>query len=168
MWAGKRAECRPGPFRLQAVTAMETPAPRPPLTILLVEDNPVDAAIIRRVLDTHDFLYYLRIIEDGERALRFFEQLGQEEHRLTPPDILLLDMTLPQVSGHELLHRIKVLPACRHMRIVVVTGYNDRTMQQEAERLGIDAFFTKPTTFPAFMQLGDLIKTALLGPTQGE
>jgi hypothetical protein len=54
------------------VPGMETPAPRPPLTILLVEDNPVDAAIIRRVLDTHDFLYYLRIIEDGERALRFF------------------------------------------------------------------------------------------------
>jgi two-component system cell cycle response regulator DivK len=146
---------------------METPAPRTPLTILLVEDNPVDAAIIRRVLDTHDFLYYLRIMEDGERALRFFEQLAQEEHGI-PPDILLLDLTLPQVSGQELLQRVKAIPACRHMRIVVVTAYNYLTTQQEARQLGADAFFTKPTTFPAFMQLGDLIKTAVVDTTQGK
>ena len=145
---------------------METPASRPPLTILLVEDNPVDAAIIRRVLDTHNFMYYLRIIEDGERALRFFEQLAQEAHG-RPPDILLLDLTLPQVSGQELLQRIKALPVCRHMRIVVVTAYNYLTTQQQAARLGADAFFTKPTTFPAFMQLGDLIKTAVWDTPQG-
>jgi putative two-component system response regulator len=145
---------------------MDTPAPRPPLTILLVEDNPVDAAIIRRVLDTHNFMYYLRVIADGERALRFFDQLAQEEHGV-PPDILLLDLTLPQMSGQELLQRIKAIPACRQMRIVVVTAYNYLTTQQEVERLGADGFFTKPTTFPAFMQLGDLIKTAVLDTTQG-
>jgi CheY-like chemotaxis protein len=143
---------------------MDTPTPHAPLTILLVEDNPVDAAIIRRVLDTHDFLYYLRIIEDGERARRFFEQLAHEEHRV-PPDILLLDLSLPQVSGHELLQHIQAIPACRAMRIVVVTGYTYLTTQREAERLGADAFFAKPTTFPAFMQLGDLIKTSLLDTT---
>jgi CheY-like chemotaxis protein len=142
---------------------METPV-HAPLTILLVEDNPVDAAIIRRVLDTHDFMYYLRVIENGERALRFFDQLAQEEHAVAP-DILLLDLTLPQISGQELLQHIQAIPVCRNMRIVVVTAYNYLTTQREAERLGADAFFVKPTTFPAFMQLGDLIKTAVLDNT---
>jgi two-component system, chemotaxis family, response regulator Rcp1 len=110
---------------------MATPA-HIPLTILLVEDNPVDAAIIRRVLDTHDFLYYLRVIEHGERARRFFDQLAQQEHAV-PLDILLLDLTLPHVSGQELLQHIKAIPVCRAMPIVVVTGSHYLTTQREAE-----------------------------------
>jgi CheY-like chemotaxis protein len=46
--------------------------------------------------------------------------------------LLLLDLTLPQVSGHELLQRIKAIPVCRTMRIVVVTAYTPLTTQQVA------------------------------------
>ena len=98
-------------------------------------------------------------------TLHFFEQLAEAEHAV-PPDILLLDLTLPQMSGQELLPHIKAIPVCRTMRIVVVTASNYLTTQREVERLGANAFFTKPTTFPAFMQLGDLIKTTILDTTQ--
>jgi chemotaxis family two-component system response regulator Rcp1 len=143
---------------------MDIPAPRRPLTILLVEDNPVDVAIIRRVLDTHALSYHLHVITNGENALHFFDHLAQDEHG-TPPDILLLDLTLPRVSGGEVLQRIKALPACARMRIVILTGYADLYAPEKAGTLVADAFFVKPSTFPAFMRLGNIIKTLSVGNT---
>ena len=141
---------------------MPSSVPHTPLDIVLVEDNPVDVAILRRVLDTYGFTYHLRILEDGERALRFFDHLAQQAFP-APPDVLLLDLRLPRVSGQAVLQRLKALPACARMRTIVVSGVDDVPTRLETGRLGADAFFVKPTTFTAFLELGDLITTVVCG-----
>ena len=141
---------------------MPSSVPHTPLDIVLVEDNPVDVAILRRVLDTYGFTYHLRILEDGERALRFFDHLAQQAFP-APPDVLLLDLRLPRVSGQEVLQRLKALPACARMRTIVVSGVDDVPTRLEMGRLGAEAFFVKPNTFTAFMELGDIITTVVCG-----
>jgi CheY-like chemotaxis protein len=141
---------------------MPSSVPHAPLAIVLVEDNPVDVALMRRVLDTYGFTYHLRVLEDGEHALRFFDHLAQQAFP-APPDVLLLDLRLTRGSGQAVLQRLKALPVCARMRTIVVSGVDDVPTRLEAGRLGADAFFVKPATFTAFMELGDLITTVVYG-----
>jgi hypothetical protein len=55
---------------------MERPAPPPPLTIRIVENNPVDVQFIRWVLDAHALPYDLQVIDNGDRALEVLDQLA--------------------------------------------------------------------------------------------
>jgi CheY-like chemotaxis protein len=141
---------------------MDTSAPHPPLTILVVEDNPADVYILRRVLNAHAFPYDLQVIENGERALQFFHELAQQEHPQCP-ELLLLDLNLPAVNGNELLQAIKRIPECADIRIIMITASDDPRARLEAQRLGADAFFQKPFGFEAYLQLGDLIKAVVFG-----
>ena len=77
---------------------MERPAPQPPLTLLIVEDHPVDVQLIRWVLDAHELPYDLQVIDHGDRALEVFDQLAQQEHRRSPTIILPTVLHEPGLS----------------------------------------------------------------------
>ena len=141
---------------------MDTPAPRPPLTIIVVEDNPVDVYLIRWVLDAHTLSYELHVIEDGDHALYYIDQLAQQERRRSPT-IMLLDLNMPQRNGRELLQRVRAIPQGSDIRVVITTGVPKPTDRAETLALGADAFFVKPSNITAFMQLGDLIKDLAFG-----
>jgi len=143
---------------------METAKPLPPLVIAVVEDNPADVYFIARVLQAHGLQYILQMLETRQRALHFFDQLAEQDLRC--PDLLLLDYTLPGLDTRELLQWIKAVPAYQGLRIIVMTGSDDPTVQQEALAFGADAFFQKPVSFQRFMALGDLIKFLVFGHTQ--
>src|SRR5262249_49131353 len=100
---------------------MDTPAPRTPLTIIVVEDNPVDVYLIRWVLTAHEFSYELQVIDNGDHAMDYVNQLAHEERRRSPT-IMLLDLNLPQRDGRELLQRIKTIPQGSDIRVVIVTS----------------------------------------------
>jgi CheY-like chemotaxis protein len=143
---------------------METAKPLPPLVIAVVEDNPADVYFIARVLQAHGLQYILQMLETRQRALHFFDQLAEQDLRC--PDLLLLDYTLLGLDTRELLQWIKAVPAYQGLRIIVMTGSDDPTVQQEALAFGADAFFQKPVSFQRFMALGDLIKFLVFGHTQ--
>ena len=140
---------------------METP-PATPLTIILVEDNPVDAYLVRWVLTAHKLPYELHVIEHGDDALEVFDLLAAQEG-LRPPTIVLLDLYLPQVDGREVLRHIKALPQGADMRVVVVTGSYNPADQRDTLNLGADAYFVKPSQLHEFMQLGQLVKDLAFG-----
>jgi CheY-like chemotaxis protein len=143
---------------------METAKPLPPLVIAVVDDNPADVYIIARVLQAHGLQYTLQVLESRQRALHFFDQLAGEDIRC--PDLLLLDYTLPGLDTRELLQWIRAVPACRRLRIVLMTGSDDPAVQAEALAFGADAFFRKPVGFQRFLALGNLIKAVVFGHTQ--
>lgn len=74
------------------------------MTILLVEDNPGDVLLVREALSDSDLLHTLRVVVDGEDAL---EQLRADGVADTLPDLVLLDVRLPGISGHDVLGVIK-------------------------------------------------------------
>jgi CheY-like chemotaxis protein len=104
------------------------------------------------------------VLETRQRALHFFDQLVGQDIRC--PDLVLLDFTLPGLDTRELLQWMRAVPACQGLRIIVTTGSDDPTVEQEAMALGADAFFQKPVSFQRFMALGDLIKVVVFGHTQ--
>jgi len=141
---------------------MDTPAPRTPLTIIVVEDNPVDVYLIRWVLTAHEFSYELQVIDNGDHAMDYVNQLAHEERRRSPT-IMLLDLNLPQRDGRELLQRIKTIPQGSDIRVVIVTSSTNPADRRETLALGADAYFVKPYHLDEFMRLGDLIKRVAFG-----
>jgi CheY-like chemotaxis protein len=146
---------------------MDTTAPLPPLMILAVEDNPADVAAIRRVLTAHALTYDLQVIENADHALHFFDQLPLPSPRRCP-DIVLLDLHLPQRHGTDVLRHLKTLPACAAIRVVMMTSSVDPADRTETLALGADVFFEKPSRLTEFMQLGAIIKALACGhPSEG-
>ena len=135
---------------------IDTPPPTP-LTIIVVEDNPVDIYLIRWVLEAHQLSYELQVIENGDYAMNYVNALAQQERRRSPT-IMLLDLNLPQREGREILQRVKSIPEGSDIRVVIVTSSKNPADQRETLAMGADAYFVKPYHLNEFMQLGDLIK----------
>jgi CheY-like chemotaxis protein len=128
-----------------------------PLTILVVEDNPVDIYLINWVLKAHELSYDLHVIENGDHAMDYVNQLAHTERRRSPT-IMLLDLNLPQRDGREILQRVKAIPQGSDVRVVIVTSSTNPTDQRDTLAMGADAYFTKPYHLNEFMALGTLIK----------
>jgi len=137
-------------------------SPATPLTIIMVEDSPVDIYLIRWVLKVHELSHVLEVIDNGDRAMDYVNQLTHEERRKSPT-IMLLDLTLPQRDGREILRQIKSIPQGADIRVVIVTGSTNPTDRRETLAMGADAYFAKPNHLNEFMQLGDLIKHLAFG-----
>ena len=141
---------------------MDTPALHTPLTLFIVDDNPVDVYLMRWVLDAHELDYHLCVIDNGDHALAVFDRLAQQEH-LRSLTIVLLDLNLPQLDGKEVLRHIKAIPLGAEIHVVVVTSSKNAADQQETLALGADAYFVKPYHLNEFMQLGEVIKHVAFG-----
>ena len=141
---------------------MDTPALHTPLTLFIVDDNPVDVYLMRWVLDAHELAYELQVIDNGDHALDIFDQLAQQEH-LRSPTIILLDLNLPQLDGKEILRHVKAITFGSEIRVVVVTSSKNAADQHETLALGADAYFVKPYHLNEFMQLGEVIKHVAFG-----
>lgn len=103
-------------------------------TILIVEDNVLDAQLYRDVLDAGG--YRTLWAAEGSTALCL-----AQEHR---PDLILMDISLSDVSGLEVTHWIKREKALCHIPIVAVTGF---AMEGDKERIlenGCDGYVSKP------------------------
>ena len=88
---------------------MDTSVPRTPLTIIVVEDNPLDVYLIQWVLKAHELAHDLQVIANGDHAMDYVNQLAHEERRRSPT-LMLLDLNLPQRDGKEILQRVKAIP----------------------------------------------------------
>jgi CheY-like chemotaxis protein len=165
----------PKPFRPVELTATlekvlashATPVPRTPLTIIVVEDNPLDVYLIQWVLRAHELAHELQVIDNGDRAMDYVNHLAHEERRQSPT-LMLLDLALPQRDGRELLQRVKAIPQGSDIRVVIVTSSHNPADRQETLALGADAYFVKPYHLQEFMQLGDLIKGLAFGNGLGQ
>ena len=132
---------------------MDTPAPRSLLTIIVAEDNPLDVYLIQWVLKAHELAHELQVIENGDHAMHYVNQLAHEERRRSPT-LILLDLHLPQCDGRELLQQVKAIPQGSDIRVVIVTSSTNPADRRETLALGADAYFVKPYHLNEFMQLG--------------
>jgi CheY-like chemotaxis protein len=89
-----------------------------PLLILLIEDDPTNLNLVKDALDWISFNSYLYIIENSEKAKRFLEQGGETCIR---PDMVLIDLELPDRSGHQLLHWLKSSIELQKIPVVAFT-----------------------------------------------
>jgi two-component system response regulator len=140
-------------------------------TILLVEDNPADIQITRRALRDSAVPVHLIVVRDGQEAVDYLLRKGA--HATSPewrrPDLILLDLNLPRVTGRELLQRIRSTPGMKIVPVVVLSTSNRLEDVQELYALGANTYVQKPQDFNRFVGVLQIIQrywldTALLPP----
>lgn len=129
------------------------------LRILLVEDNPEDVLIAERALKkTHlKDSSELFVVHDGQEALDFLRRQGA--HADAPrPDLILLDLKLPKVSGHEVLAEIKKDENLRRIPVIVLTVSEREEDMVKAYDSGASGYITKP---PSSADFAKVLETVL-------
>ena len=118
------------------------------IRILLVEDNLVDAAVTRQVLK-HNHQTDLILAANCKEALA----LLQSKSRSDQPQLILLDLNLPDISGIELLRRIKKDKSLYEIPVVILTMSNEDQDIQKSYDLGASSYLVKPISDEALMQV---------------
>ncbi len=132
---------------------------------MIVEDNRSDVFLIRTALQKAKLNVDLHVFPDGEKAVRFFEQVDADE-TLACPALVILDINLPKKHGGEVLQHMRKSRRCAGSQVLVVTSSDSAVDRNRMSRLGIDGYFRKPSDFEEFMKLGELVKD-LLASTPG-
>ncbi len=128
--------------------------------ILIVEDNPGDVFIMEEALREHNVDCAVTILSNGEEAIYFFDRLELDSTE-TYPNLVLLDLNLPKVSGHSVLSRIRASLRCPSLPVVMVSSSEAQADLFENRRLGATAYFRKPSNLEDFMKLGALVNSLL-------
>ncbi|MDE1461908.1 response regulator [Spartinivicinus poritis] len=128
------------------------------IKILLIEDNPGDVELTREVLEDGRLKNDLQVAMDGEEALDYLFQRGNHENASTP-DIILLDLNLPKVSGREVLQVIKKCPERSRIPVIVLSSSEAARDIQESYCLHANCFVTKPVKFEEFLKVVQMIES---------
>ncbi len=122
--------------------------------ILLVEDRFVDLDLTKRALEKRHLINPIQVARDGEEALAY---LRRWENGEPLPVFILLDISLPKVSGLEVLRAIKSHPKFYTIPIIMLTGSADDINIQEAYTLGCNSYIVKPVDFEKFLEVASQI-----------
>jgi CheY-like chemotaxis protein len=117
------------------------------IKILLVEDNFEDAAVTKRVLKHNKLNNGLDIAASGKEALAAL----QNKTKADLPQLILLDINLPDISGIDLLTCIKKDNNLSNIPVVILTGSNVDQDIQKSYDLGADSYLVKPISNDALM-----------------
>lgn len=121
-------------------------------TILLIEDNPADQEMTRRALAAANNTVALEVVHDGEEAIDFLLRRDVYESDDTPvPDLILLDLNLPKLSGKDVIRRVRGEESLQHMPLIVMTTSHAPEDVLESYRLGCNSYLLKPNRFDEFV-----------------
>lgn len=113
---------------------MSDPAASAPSRVLIVDDNQQNCELIEAYLSAEPF--EIGMAFDGQEAL--------DKVPLFKPDLILLDIMMPRMSGYEVCKHLKQNPATRDIPILMVTALNEMGDIEKAVNAGCDDFLTKP------------------------
>ena len=128
--------------------------------ILLVEDNPDDADLMRRALTQSRIRNPVVVAKDGAEALDYLFARGTHKDRnpRDVPAILLLDLNLPRVSGLGVLTQVRENELTRTLPVVILTSSKEEQQMMHGYLLGCNSYVRKPVDFDrlnaAVRQLG--------------
>lgn len=127
------------------------------IEILMVEDNPGDIELTREALNVGKLHNNFNVVEDGEAALNYLLKRPPYESAIRP-DLILLDLNLPKVSGREVLKEIKANKELSTIPVVVLSSSEDAIDIQKAYELNANSFVTKPVKIDSFIQVAQAIE----------
>jgi CheY-like chemotaxis protein len=126
-----------------------------PNLILLVEDDPAHAEVVRRNLSESRFDNRLVHVSDGQAALDYlFRRENFSTPKLSPrPDLILLDLRLPKVDGLEVLQAIKTDDSLSHIPVVMLTTSSSEADVARAYVFRANSYLVKPADYHRFGEL---------------
>ena len=120
--------------------------------ILLVDDNEDDVYLTRRAFKGARLPVNLHHVDNGKKCLTFLRK--QPPYADAPtPDLVLLDINMPVMDGHEVLAAINADDALRHLAVVVLTTSAEESDITAMYRLRCNSYVTKPVDFEKFQRM---------------
>jgi CheY-like chemotaxis protein len=120
------------------------------LHIALVEDNPADARMMQLALEQTAAPISVTVIDDGLKAIEYLKQVRSSK---APDkcDVVLLDLNLPRLSGHEVLEQIRACEQLKSLPVVVLSGSSDPADVNRCYRTGANSYIVKPVHLPEIL-----------------
>jgi CheY-like chemotaxis protein len=120
--------------------------------ILLVEDNPADEALTLRALKKANIANKVVVARDGVEAVKYLLDEGEDGAPPMLPQLILLDLKLPKLDGHEVLRRIRADPRTELLPVVILTTSVENQDRLEGYRIGANSYVRKPVNFTEFAE----------------
>lgn len=120
-----------------------------PIPILLVEDNPQDVELTRIALQQGKILNPVHVVRDGQEALDFLRHEGAytDEAQAPRPGLILLDINLPRLDGHEVLRTLKTDESLRDIPVIMLTVSQRDEDIIKSYQWGGSVYIQKPVDF---------------------
>jgi two-component system, response regulator len=125
-----------------------TPEP----VIMLVEDNAMDEALTLRAFKRSNIANRLVVARDGAQALTYLFDRGSDGMRNALPQLILLDLKLPKIDGHEVLKRIRSDERTSLLPVVILTASVEENDRLTGYRHGANSYVRKPVDFSEFAE----------------
>ena len=105
--------------------------------IMVVDDNEDNRTVLSRMLKLAG--YDIRTAENGKRAI--------EEAVAQAPDLILMDLSMPEMDGWAATSQLKAIQGCRHIPVIIVTGHVTSDDIVSAQQVGCDDLVSKPVDY---------------------
>jgi twitching motility two-component system response regulator PilH len=128
------------------------------MTVLIVDDSPTVVAALRRMLEQNAYVTLEALTGED----------GVELARTEAPDLIFLDIVLPEMDGFSALRRLRRDPMTQKIPVIMMSGNEAATEQFYAQRIGANDFMKKPfSRFEVFSRIERLIESGQLQPPLG-
>ena len=128
-----------------------------PLELLIIEDNPGDVRLLEEAFQELNANVNIRVAKDGAEGL----DMVLQAHPPKPgwrPDLILLDLNLPKISGHDVLLRIKNHPQTSLIPVIILTSSPAESDVRRAYQSHANAYLRKPSTLDGLMNAAKDVK----------
>ncbi|WP_179413998.1 response regulator [Mucilaginibacter sp. E4BP6] len=119
------------------------------LNILFVEDNEGDILLTTEAFEESKIINIIKVLRDGKKVVDFFENLNDIDEI---PDLILLDINLPKMSGHEVLKYIKDHEKYKQIPVIMLTTSSAEKDILQSYKNHVNCYITKPIDINEFVQ----------------
>lgn len=127
------------------------------IKILLIEDNPGDVRLLEEAFKESDANVVIQVARDGAEGLDMVFQSSLPQ-KAGYPDLILLDLNLPKVNGHDVLARLKENPATTQIPVIVLTSSRAESDIRRAYQAHANAYLKKPSNLDGLISAAKHIK----------
>lgn len=129
------------------------------LTILIIEDDPNDALLLRKALKREGIENPIQVVSDGADAIQYLQGEGPYTDRshFPFPSVIFTDLKMPRMSGFDVLAWLRGHPNCNVIPIMILSASKEEKDVKRAYEMGANAYLVKPATLN---ELQDMVKTA--------
>lgn len=114
-----------------------------PVEVLLVEDSLADVRLAEEALVDIGLNANLHVVNDGDQAVEYLTRRGEYEHARVP-DVVLLDLNMPRMNGHEVLCCLRKVPHLSEIPVIVLTATDRLEDIERAHQFGMNYYMRKP------------------------
>lgn len=127
---------------------------RPPLLVFHVNDSTDDQVLFQTACKGAGVPFHWHVAESAERGISYLDSLisMNRERSVRWPDLVVLDLMLPGLSGLKVLEHIRNTPEIQLLPVVILTGHEEPELREQALKLGANSFHIKPPDFDGWVE----------------